>query len=164
MNTKALVIGSFDLTHAGHFHLFELAAGYADEVHVGVAHDALVRAFKGADRPIYPIEQRVWILERCSYVDHVHIYGNAQSTKSDNDTEQKILVEKIEPHLFVEGEDKQGSVLRGYLEKKGIERISTPRLGIEVTTSHFIKKIRQQPHPEASAQDVRDVSRFYDPT
>ena len=164
MNTKALVIGSFDLTHAGHFHLFELAAGYADEVHVGVAHDSLVRAFKGRDRPIYPIEQRVWILERCSYVDHVYIYGNAQSKKSDNDAEQKILIEKVQPHLFVEGEDKKGSVLRGYLEKKGIERVSTPRLGEDVTTSHFLKKIRQQPHPGASAQDVRDVSRYYDPT
>ena len=164
MNTKALVIGSFDLTHAGHFHLFELAAGYADEVHVGVAHDSLVRAFKGRDRPIYPIEQRVWMIERCRHVDHVHIYGNANSKKSDNDAEQKILVEKIEPQLFVEGEDKQGADLRGYLEKKGIERVSTPRLGYDVTTSHFIAKIRQQKPRGSFLQGVRDVSRYYYPS
>ena len=118
MNTKALVIGSFDLTHAGHFHLFELAAGYADEVHVGVAHDSLVRAFKGRDRPIYPIEQRVWILERCSYVDHVHIYGNANSKKSDNDSEQKILIEKVQPQLFVEGEIRKGLSCEVTLKRK----------------------------------------------
>ena len=166
MKTKALVLGSFDLTHAGHFHLFECAAEIADEVHVGVASDALVRAFKGEDRPIYPLTQRLWIIERCRDVHAVHIYGDEDSMKSHNDVAQKQLVELVKPDFFVEGEDKKGSDLRGWIEAKGIQRISTPRLGKEVTTSHFIHKIRGSSDPtgfQAFAQARRDASHYYYP-
>lgn len=166
--TKALVIGSFDLTHAGHFHLFTCAAEVADEVHVGVAHDSLVRAFKGNDRPIYPIDQRLFIISRCKHVTDVHIYGDASSMKADNDTAQKQLIKMLQPDFFVEGEDKKGSVLRGWLEAEGIQRISTPRLSTEITTSHFIKKIRASAEScygfKDFAQARRDVSPYYYPS
>ena len=164
---KALVVGSFDLTHAGHFHLFECAAELADEVHVGVASDALVRAFKGADRPFYPIAQRIWIIERCRDVTEVHIYGSLHSTVDDNSGEQILLVNRIKPDVFVEGEDKKGAVLSGWLESRGIERISTPRLSPEITTSHYVKKIRatqpKEPDINAMLQARRDVSPYYYP-
>ena len=160
MASRALVFGTFDLTHAGHFHLFECASKYADEVHVGVAHDSLVRAFKGADRPIYLLDQRLWIIERCRDVYAVHVYGDPDSQKSDNATVQKSLVEKVNPQFFIEGEDKKGSDLRDWIEAKGIKRISTPRLSTEITTAHFIHKIRQGAMT-APLEARRDVAPYY---
>ena len=163
---KALVVGSFDLTHAGHFHLFECAAVYADEVHVGVASDALVREFKGEDRPIYPIEQRIWIIERCKHVTKAYTYGTApDATKEWNHSAQISLVNTIKPDVFVEGEDKQGEVLHGWLESQGIKRISTPRLSPEITTTHFVNKIRNTPEAKVDAmlKARGDVSSYYYP-
>ena len=167
MITRALVLGCFDLTHAGHFHLFECAKKIADEVHVGVASDSLVRAFKGEDRPIYSLRERMWIIQRCRDVDFVHDYGIEDSTKADNENCQKLLVDQVNPMFFVEGADKKGVVLKGYLERRGILRVETPRLSEEVTTGYYIKKIRESTPKkmglEGLARARGDVSPYYYP-
>lgn len=166
MAKKALVLGSFDLTHAGHFHLFESASKLADEVHVGIAHDSLVRAFKGDDRPIYSVGERRYMIRMCKYVTHVYIYGDPSSTKDMNDHEQQLIVLKVKPDIFVQGVDKQDAPdLPGWLEDQGIQRVSTPRLSPEITTSHFIRKIREvEPKGfEAFAKARGDVSQYYYP-
>lgn len=153
---KVLVLGTFDLVHAGHIHLFQLAAGYG-ELHVGVAHDALVREFKGVDRPIFPMSQRIYIIKACRYVSKVHVYGNPETSRCmDNEDAQKQLVERLEPDIFVQGADKDKNPdLWGYLEKKGIQRISTPRLDAKfITTTHYIQRILLGSHVTPSEVDL----------
>lgn len=162
---KSLSVGVFDLVHAGHFNLFWHASQIADEVHVGIASDALAREFKGYDRPFFALRERVYLIQGCKYVDKVHVYGCDTSTKDDNEDALRALVAKVCPDFFVEGEDKKGSDLKGYIEDLGIERVSTPRLGTHVTTSTYIRAIRQEmPVKDRKFIEARDkASRYYRP-
>ena len=139
---KVLVLGTFDLVHAGHIHLFDLASRHG-QLHVGIAHDGLVRAFKGADRPIYNMVCREYIVRACRFVHETHIYGNESSTRENNAPEQIKLVQAIQPDIFVQGEDKDKNPdLSPFLEDWGIPRISTPRIDIEnVSTTAYLTKI-----------------------
>jgi len=63
--------GVFDLIHAGHIDLLEFAKNNGDYLVVGINDDQSVRKFKGGDRPIFPLEERMEILEAIQYVDFI---------------------------------------------------------------------------------------------
>ena len=125
---RILVLGCFDLTHAGHFDHFKRARQQGDELHVGVAHDSLVRAFKGPGRPIFLLPDRCAIIQACRYVTSVKVYGNRNSGRDTNEADMKALVEEVQPHIFCEGQDSavRGGVLPGYLEELGVKRVVFP--------------------------------------
>lgn len=156
-----LVLGCFDLLHAGHFDHFRLAKAHCDKLIVGVAHDKLVRAFKGPGRPIFPVCQRVFMISQNQHVDEAVIYGDRNSARETNVAAQIALVESVKPDIFCEGEDRKGEVLKGYLEEKGIERLTFPRLSPgTISTTYFIEKIKGK-QPDSAV--VRDVEPYYFP-
>ena len=63
--------GCFDVLHAGHLHLLEQAKHLGDILVVGVNTDDSVRALKGPDRPIFPLADRIRILEGLKATDYV---------------------------------------------------------------------------------------------
>ena len=91
-----LVTGCFDLFHFGHLKFFEAAAACGDRLVVGVAEDDTVRRVKGENRPIYPLEHRIALLEACRHVDVVEVF----SLESQLD-----LVAEVAPDICVEGAD-----------------------------------------------------------
>ena len=91
-----LVTGCFDLFHYGHLKFLEAAAACGDRLVVGVAEDDTVRRVKGKNRPIYPLEHRIALLEACRYVDVVDTF----SLESQSD-----LVAQVAPDVCVEGAD-----------------------------------------------------------
>ena len=91
-----LVTGCFDLFHYGHLKFLEAAAACGDCLIVGVAEDDTVRRVKGENRPIYPLEHRIALLEACRHVASVEVF----SLESQLD-----LVDKVSPDVCVEGAD-----------------------------------------------------------
>ena len=63
--------GVFDLIHAGHIELLEFARTSGDYLILGINDDASVKRLKGKDRPIYPLAERMEILEAIMYVDFI---------------------------------------------------------------------------------------------
>ena len=91
-----LVTGCFDLFHYGHLKFLEAAAACGDHLIVGVAEDDTVRRVKGENRPIYPLQHRIALLEACRHVASVEVF----SLESQLD-----LVDKVSPDICVEGAD-----------------------------------------------------------
>jgi D-beta-D-heptose 7-phosphate kinase/D-beta-D-heptose 1-phosphate adenosyltransferase len=88
--------GCFDLLHRGHVTYLSRAKALGDLLVVGVNDDASVRALKGMDRPINPLEDRLEVLAALSCVDLVVPF-------SDRTPER--LIERVRPDVFVKGGD-----------------------------------------------------------
>ena len=63
--------GVFDLIHAGHIELLEFAKNSGDYLILGINNDGSVKRLKGKTRPIYPMEERMEIVEAIMYVDFI---------------------------------------------------------------------------------------------
>ena len=63
--------GVFDLIHAGHIDLLEFARSSGDCLIVGINDDISVKRLKGEDRPLYPLAERMEVLEAIMYVDFI---------------------------------------------------------------------------------------------
>lgn len=63
--------GVFDVIHPGHVELFEYAKNSGDYLIVGINDDDSVRRLKGEKRPIFPLPERMEILEAIEYVDFI---------------------------------------------------------------------------------------------
>ncbi len=63
--------GVFDLIHAGHIELLEFAKNSGDYLILGINNDESVKRLKGKTRPIYPLEERMEIVEAIMYVDFI---------------------------------------------------------------------------------------------
>ena len=65
--------GSFDLTHAGHYLMFEECRGQCDHLIVFLQTDpSLDRA--GKNKPVQSINERYLQLRACKYIDEVIVY------------------------------------------------------------------------------------------
>ena len=126
-----LVTGCFDLFHYGHLKFLEASAAYGDRLIVGVAEDDTVRRVKGENRPIYPLEHRIALLEACRHVDEVEVF----SLESQLD-----LVEKISPDVCVEGADGNAR-LREILEELGVNTPVQTVYTDYIHTTDIVKKI-----------------------
>lgn len=63
--------GVFDLIHAGHIQLLEFARNSGDLLVLGINDDASVRRFKGPERPINKLADRMEVLAAVMYVDYL---------------------------------------------------------------------------------------------
>ena len=164
MSLVTLVLGCFDITHAGHFDLFEQAkqrnSDLPNYLVVGLASDALVRAFKGEGRPIFAFEHRRALVEGCRWVDQVIQYGGSESNRETDAADQIKLIETVNPDIFCEGEGSH--VLPGYFEEHGIKRVRLSRIDPKrVCTSYYFKKIQQLSEDRPTRPAPGDVSPFY---
>jgi D-beta-D-heptose 7-phosphate kinase/D-beta-D-heptose 1-phosphate adenosyltransferase len=88
--------GCFDLLHAGHVHLLTFARRQGDVLIVAVNDDASIRRLKGPERPIFPLAERLEILEALECVDVLISFAE--------DTPLHLIVE-IVPDVLVKGGD-----------------------------------------------------------
>ncbi len=88
--------GCFDILHAGHVRLFREAKKQGDVLIVAINEDESVRRLKGKSRPIFPLAERLEILEAIEDIDYL--------TSFPEDTPQKIIATLL-PDVLVKGGD-----------------------------------------------------------
>ena len=64
---KVIVTGCFDWLHSGHVRFFEEVAGLG-ELYVGVGNDANLRLLKGEGHPLFPQDERRYMVQSIRYV------------------------------------------------------------------------------------------------
>jgi rfaE bifunctional protein nucleotidyltransferase chain/domain len=94
--TVVFTNGCFDLLHPGHVYLFRKAKKLGDILVVAVNDDASIRRIKGPTRPIFPLEERLEVLEAVADVDHLVSFAE--------DTPKEII-SRFLPDVLVKGGD-----------------------------------------------------------
>jgi D-beta-D-heptose 7-phosphate kinase/D-beta-D-heptose 1-phosphate adenosyltransferase len=92
----AFTNGCFDVLHAGHVQYLEEARAQADLLVVGLNSDAGVRALKGPDRPVHPVEDRVQVLAALQAVDYLTVFDEPTPLE---------LIQALRPDVLVKGAD-----------------------------------------------------------
>ena len=106
VETKTIFVnGCFDVLHCGHIKLFKYAKSLGDKLIVAVDADKKVKEFKGNNRPVNRLQDRVELLRSIRFIDEVLSF----------DTKKKLeqIIEKINPDVLVVGSDWQGKEVVG---------------------------------------------------
>lgn len=113
--------GCFDLLHSGHVHLFREAKKLGDVLIVAVNDDESVKKIKGASRPIFPLEERLEVLEAIEDIEYL--------TSFSEETPRQIIT-RLLPDILVKGGDwKPDEVVgREEVERAGGEVVIIPYL------------------------------------
>ncbi|MFQ6081885.1 MAG: D-glycero-beta-D-manno-heptose 1-phosphate adenylyltransferase [Candidatus Aminicenantia bacterium] len=126
--------GCFDLLHLGHIRLFKIAKNLGDVLIVGINSDSSIKKIKGPLRPIFPIEERVEILETIEFIDYLTIF--------EEETPQK-LISSLLPDILVKGGDWKPNQVVG---KKEVEqaggKVEIIPYFSEYSSSKIIEKIK----------------------
>ena len=69
---KVVVTGCYDWFHSGHVRFFEEVSAYGD-LYVVIGHDANIRLLKGEGHPLFPEDERRYIVGSIRYVKHALI-------------------------------------------------------------------------------------------
>jgi D-beta-D-heptose 7-phosphate kinase/D-beta-D-heptose 1-phosphate adenosyltransferase len=88
--------GCFDVLHAGHVRLFRFAKKQGDILIVAVNSDASVRANKGPDRPVFPLRERLEVLEAVDDIDYLTSFSSKTPLR---------LIKRLKPDVLVKGAD-----------------------------------------------------------
>jgi rfaE bifunctional protein nucleotidyltransferase chain/domain len=128
--------GCFDVLHRGHVEYLYAARALGDALVVGVNTDASVRRLKGEDRPVVPLEDRLYVLAGLACVDAV--------TAFDEDT-PRALIAALLPDVLVKGGDYRAEDVVGAQEVRaaGGEVRILPFLAGRSTTG-IIQRLRER--------------------
>ena len=105
-----LTNGCFDLLHAGHLALLEMARGHGDVLVVALNSDASVRGLKGDGRPVVPEDERAEVLLSLDAVDRVVLYDEPTPI---------AVVRALLPDVLVKGADWAADDIVGRPEVEG---------------------------------------------
>ncbi len=127
--------GCFDLLHGGHIRLFREAKRHGDVLIVALNTDASVRRLKGTSRPIFPLGERLEVLEAIEDIDLL--------TSFSEETPRKIIAELL-PDVLVKGGDwgPDQVVGRKEVEAAGGKVVIVPYLKGH-SSSSLLKKIKK---------------------
>ncbi len=128
------VNGCFDILHAGHVAMLNMARSQCDKLIVGVSSDAVVERCKGKGRPILKDEERAYIISSLAAVDMTIIIFD--------DTPLNVL-KKLKPELVVKGKDYELAEYpeRKFLESSGITVVYAPILNSSKQLIEKCKKV-----------------------
>lgn len=130
----ATLNGSFDLMHAGHLYILQEAAKTADVLLLAVNSDASVKRYKGPEKPIIPLQERMQMLAAIGFVDYVCAF--------EEDTPCEFL-KLARPDVHVNGAE-YGS---DCVEAKTVEEIGAKLHLVKripgLASSDIIKKIQK---------------------
>jgi glycerol-3-phosphate cytidylyltransferase len=104
IKTIGFTCGAFDLTHAGHYLMFEENKKKCDYLIVGLQTDPSIDR-KNKNKPIQSIKERKIQLQACRYIDEIIIY------KTEKDLVK--LLKKLRPDMRFLGMDWKGKDFTG---------------------------------------------------
>lgn len=97
--------GCFDILHAGHVNYLSQARQLGDRLIVAIPSDTSIRRLNGrAQRPVYPLAQRLQVVAALSAVDWVVLF--------DDESPDRLMTD-ILPDVLVTGGDAQPEALVG---------------------------------------------------
>ncbi len=113
--------GCFDILHRGHIHLLHKAKKLGDILLVAVNDDSSIRKIKGPTRPIFPLEERMEVLEAITDIDYL---------VSFSEETPKEIISSLLPDVLVKGGDWKSEEVVGKkeVEQAGGEVITIPYL------------------------------------
>lgn len=125
--------GCFDLIHGGHIHLLREAKKLGDVLVVAVNDDSSIRKIKGSGRPIFPLEERLEILESIEDIDWLVAFSQESPKK---------VIESLLPDVLVKGGDwlPEEVVGKQEVEEAGGKVIIIPFLSGH-SSSEMVRKI-----------------------
>jgi len=130
---RGFTCGAFDLTHAGHYLMFEEVKKKCDYLIVGLQTDPSIDR-KNKNKPIQTVKERRIQLGACKYIDKIIMY------KTEKDLVE--LLEKIKPDIRFLGSDWKGKNFTG--KDLPIKIIFNNR-NHNYSTSNLRKKILKTP-------------------
>ena len=123
---RVIVTGCYDWFHSGHVRFFEECSQLGD-LYVVAGHDANVRLLKGEGHPLFPEQERRYVVGACRYVKQALV-----STGTGwMDAEPEIAL--VRPHMYAVNEDGDKPEKRAFCEAHGIEYVvlkRTPKEGL----------------------------------
>lgn len=128
--------GVFDVLHRGHVEYLARGRALGDLLVVAVNSDASVRRLgKGADRPVNPDEDRMYVLAGLGSVDYV--------TRFEEDTPRELIAALL-PDVLVKGGDYARDTIVGAdeVEAAGGRVVTIPLVPGRSTTS-ILQRVRQ---------------------
>lgn len=138
MGGLGLVIGTFDLFHAGHLDFIEWAKRSVDTLVLGVKSDALCE-----DKTIYPEKDRVDILLAMPHVDFVCLVDDV-----------KEMIKLVNPEFYLKGphsnfeslseEEKDGLGLSGSVTGGAETKVKFGPLTRDISKKIILEKIHGQ--------------------
>lgn len=132
---KALVTGCYDWLHSGHVRFFEEVSTLGN-LYVVVGNDANVALLKGAGHPLFPQDERRYMVQSIRYVTQALI-----STGSGwLDAEPEIAM--IRPDIYAVNEDGDRPEKRAFCQAHGIEYVVLRRLPKEGLTRRASTDLR----------------------
>lgn len=121
--------GCFDILHSGHIHIFREAKKWGDVLIVAVNDDSSVKKIKGPSRPIFPLEERLEILEAVEDIDYLVSFAE--------ETPQEVIASLL-PDVLVKGGDWKIEEVVG---KREVERAGGKVIIIPFLESHSSSEI-----------------------
>ena len=134
--TIVMTNGCFDILHAGHVTYLEEASKLGDRLVVAVNVDETVRALKGADRPVNPLQNRMHVLAALGCVDWVVPFSE--------ETPERLIC-AVAPDYLVKGGDNDPDKIPGarcVREAGGSVAVLTYVDG--VSTTRIVDSIRER--------------------
>ncbi|HSV72981.1 MAG TPA: adenylyltransferase/cytidyltransferase family protein [Chthonomonadales bacterium] len=110
---RVVVTGCFDWFHSGHVRFLEEAATHG-ELHAIVGHDANIRLLKGEGHPLFPEE------ERCYMVDSVRHVHRAHTSTGHGWIDAAPEIERLRPAFYVVNEDGDRPEKRAFCAERSI--------------------------------------------
>lgn len=123
---RVIVTGCYDWFHSGHVRFFEEVSQLGD-VYAIVGHDANIKLLKGAGHPLFPEQQRKYMVQSIRFVKQALI----STGHGWLDAEPEI--QRIKPHIYAVNEDGDRPEKSRYCQSHGIEyRVlkRTPKEGL----------------------------------
>jgi len=121
LRKKVVVTGSFDWFHSGHVRFFEETAELGD-LYVVVGHDDNIKLLKGEGHPLFPQNERRYMVQSIRYVKQALI----SSGHGWMDAEPEIA--RIKPDIYAVNEDGDRPEKGAFCEEHGLEYIVLKRL------------------------------------
>jgi cytidyltransferase-like protein len=123
---KVVVTGCYDWFHSGHVRFFEETSALGD-LYVVVGHDQNVRLLKGEGHPMFPQDERRYMVQAIRYVKQALI----STGHGWMDAEPEIA--RIKPDMYAVNEDGDKPEKREFCQEHGLEYVvleRTPRDGL----------------------------------
>lgn len=128
--------GVFDLIHAGHIELLEFAKNSGDYLILGINNDESVKRLKGKARPIYPLAERMEIVEAIMYVDFIISFAE--------DTPLELIKSLHRVDILVKGGDYKPHEVVGREEVEAHGgRLLIFNFRTRSSTSALVEKVKQ---------------------
>ena len=128
---KVIVTGCFDWFHSGHVRFFEAVSELGD-LYVCVGHDENVKLLKGEGHPMFPQDERRYVVQAIRYVKQ----GLVSSGSGWMDAEPEIG--RIKPDIYAVNEDGDKPEKKVFCETHGLAYVvlkRTPKEGLPRRTS-----------------------------